>query len=31
MTDLHDDMEYSISIFLQAAWARFIVASDASK
>ena len=31
MNDLHDDMEYFISIFLQAALARFIAASDASK
>lgn len=29
MTDLHGDMEYFILIFLQAALARFIVASDA--
>ena len=31
MTDLHDDMEYFIPIFLQAALARFIAASDALK
>lgn len=31
MTDLHDDMEYFIPIFLQAALAKFINASDALK
>ncbi len=31
MNDLHDGMEYFIPIFLQAALARFIDASDALK
>ena len=31
MTDLHDDMEYFIPIFLRAALVRFIAASDALK
>jgi len=31
MTDLHDDMEYFIPIFLQVALARFIATSDALK
>ena len=31
MTDLHEDMENFIPIFLQAALARFIAVSDALK